>query len=420
MGRPSSVVKRTAARATAGVLLLYALAAPAGSAGAGPWRVTFLSEGRLPDETPVVAAIKTPVPQGRYVLRASGKTEQLRAQVFKDGGGSYLATVLRPSSVLAGRTFVLEPETRSETTTPGVEFRKTGENLDVRVGGKPLTVYRADETTKPYYFPVFGPTGAAMTRAYPMERDVAGEARDHPHQRSFWFTHGNVNGVDFWASDPLNKPNLKFGSIRETSRRVVAQGAAVGIVRTTDEWLNPAGKTVCEDERIVRFYETAGVRVIDFEIVLKANAGPVTFGDTKEGMFGVRVASSMDVKAKKGGKITNAEGVTDGAAWGKASPWVDYTGPVAGKTVGLAILNHPDSFRFPTTWHVRDYGLFAANPFGWHDFGREGSGTHTVPAGGSIRFRYRVILHEGDTDAAHLAEAFRAYAKPPTVEVDGG
>jgi len=125
----------------------------------------------------------------------------------------------------------------------------------------------------------------------------------------------------------------------------------------------------------------------------------------------------MDVKRKKGGKITNAEGITDDAAWGKASPWVDYTGPVEGETVGIAILNHPESFRHPTTWHVRDYGLFAANPFGWHDFGRPESGDYTIPAGKSISFRYRVIFHKGDTASAQVPAAYRAYSKPPEVEV---
>jgi hypothetical protein len=214
----------------------------------------------------------------------------------------------------------------------------------------------------------------------------------------------------------LNRPNGKSGSIKETSRQT-ASGAAVGAIATTDDWLGPDGKKVCEDERVLRFFDTARERVIDFDVTVKATAGPVTFGDTKEGMFGLRVASSMDVDRKKGGKITNAEGLTDAAAWGKASPWVDYTGPVEGKTVGVAILNHPDSFRFPTTWHVRTYGLFAANPFGWHDFRTNKSGEYTVPAGKSVRFRYRVILHEGDTSSARIPEAFRAYAEPPTVEI---
>jgi hypothetical protein len=128
----------------------------------------------------------------------------------------------------------------------------------------------------------------------------------------------------------------------------------------------------------------------------------------------------MDVtrkKAKGQGKITNAEGITDQAAWGKASPWVDYVGPVEGQTVGVAILNHPDSFRYPTTWHVRDYGLFAANPFGWHDFGMKQSGEYTIPKGQSIAFRYRIILHKGDTPSANVPAAFQAYAKPPAVDV---
>ena len=86
--------------------------------------------------------------------------------------------------------------------------------------------------------------------------------------------------------------------------------------------------------------------------------------------MGVRVAGTMKVDAKLGGRIVNSEGQTDGDAWAKRAAWVDYHGPVDGLTVGVAILNHPSSFRFPTYWHVRTYGLFAANPFGWQDFQR--------------------------------------------------
>ncbi len=268
---------------------------------------------------------------------------------------------------------------------------------------------------------MIGPTGASFTRAYPMIKDAEGEDHDHPHQRSFWFTHGDVNGYDFWASDPINKANPKFGSIHETSRNAEVAGAAVGLLVTTDDWIGPDGKKICDDVRSIYFYNTKGARVIDFDITINASAGPVTFGDTKEGMFGLRVASSMDVVKGKtpqaGTKIINAEGITDDAAWGKASPWVDYVGPVDGKTVGVAILNHPRSFRYPTTWHVRPYGLFAANPFGGKDFKVDGYRAHTIPEGQSIRFGYRVILHEGDTTAARVAESFKAYATPPSVEI---
>ena len=165
------------------------------------------------------------------------------------------------------------------------------------------------------------------------------------------------------------------------------------------------------------FYRTKGYRLIDFEIEIHATDGDVTFHNTKEGMFGLRVASSMDVDKKTGGRITNAEGLTDNKAWGQASPWVDYVGPVQGKTLGIAILNHPQSFRYPTTWHVRTYGLFAANPFGWREFGRSENGDYTLPAGQKVRFGYRMILHEGDTSSAGLPALFEAYAKPPAVEV---
>jgi hypothetical protein len=110
--------------------------------------------------------------------------------------------------------------------------------------------------------------------------------------------------------------------------------------------------------------------------------------------------------------------LTDTKAWGKASPWVDYTGPVQGKTVGIAILNHPRSFRYPTTWHVRTYGLFAANPFGWHDFGLGKTGEYTLVGGQELWFGYRLILHEGDTENARVAAAFDGYRDPPMIEVN--
>ncbi|MCA1684467.1 MAG: PmoA family protein, partial [Planctomycetia bacterium] len=392
----------------------------AGPSQADPYRVTVRGNGTELGETPVVTELKTMHSPSNYKLQPRAGGPAIPARVFQEGGKSYLAFVLKHVPAKGELTYSLESDGGSARPGTGVEFRPDGPNLGVFVGGKLLTVYRADEPTKPYYYPVIGPTGAEFSRAYPMKTDVAGETRDHPHQRSLWFTHGDVNGYDFWASDPVNKPNPKFGSIRETSRTILAAGPVVGVMRTTDDWLGPDGEAVCEDERVVRVFDTAVARIIDFDVTLKATRGSVTFGDTKEGMFGVRVASSMDVmkgKTRLEGKITNAEGVTDDAAWGKASPWVDYVGPVNGKTVGVAILNHPASFRYPTTWHVRTYGLFAANPFGWHDFGMKKSGAYTLPKGEQVRFRYRLILHEGDTAKARPADAFKAYSEPPAVEL---
>jgi hypothetical protein len=382
----------------------------AGSASAESWRVRVQGHGSDLGVTPLVVELRAPLPAGNYVLQSEGPSKPIPAGVFADDGRLYLGAVLEHASASAPETYTLQAAPSNESPESGVALVHDVTAVKVLAGGKALTTYRANEAPKPFYFPLIGPTGVSYTRGYPMEI-VTGDDRDHPHQRSMWFTHGKVNQVDFWSEQKGH------GSIRETTRKTFAGGPAVGVIRTTDDWLGPDGKKVCEDERVVRFYNVTATRIIDFDITLKATAGPISFGDTKEGMFGLRVASSMDVNKKKGGKITNAEGLTDDAAWGKASPWVDYTGPVDGKTVGIAILNHPDSFRYPTTWHVRTYGLFAANPFGWHDFGQNRSGEYTVPAGESIRFRYRVILHAGDTASANLSTAFQAYAKPPTVEV---
>jgi len=119
------------------------------------------------------------------------------------------------------------------------------------------------------------------------------------------------------------------------------------------------------------------------------------------------------VDAKQGGKIVNSRKQVNGAAWGKPAPWVDYHGPVDGQTVGIAIFNHPSSFRYPTYWHVRTYGLFAANPFGLTDFsgGKLTGGAHTISSGKSMSLRYRVFLHRGDEEEGNVAKAFSAYSK---------
>ena len=204
---------------------------------------------------------------------------------------------------------------------------------------------------------------------------VAGEDHDHPHQRSFWFTHGNVNGVDFWSEGQADRHDQRDRA--EAGRRGARPGPAPD-PRTTG-WRPTIGRSARTAHRHVlphqgrpnhrlRDHDQGDERARDLRRHQGRDVRPPR-----------RVDDGRQAR-RPGGKITNAEGLTDDKAWGKPSPWVDYVGPVEGKTVGIAILNHPDSFRYPTTWHVRDYGLFAANPFGWHDFGND-------PTRATTRFR---------------------------------
>ncbi len=294
-----------------------------------------------------------------------------------------------------------------ESSAVELRLERDEHGASVMIGDQLFTRYWIDKGPKPILWPVNGPDNKPLTRSFPMERGK-GERFDHPHHRSLWFTHGDVNGIDFW-SEGRNRGRIKH---REFLK---ADGGEAAVIETVNDWLTPEGKKVCQDHRVLTFRVGNDRRTIDFDITISAGDEPVKFGDTKEGTFGVRVAGSMKVDqrgGKPGGKIINAHGQTNRQAWGKQAPWVDYHGPVDGKTYGIAILNHPSSFRFPTYWHVRTYGLFAANPFGLHHFlkSSEQDGSYTIAPGESITLRYRVVLHRGDEIEGRIAEAFETYA----------
>lgn len=292
--------------------------------------------------------------------------------------------------------------------TGDLEVRKDDAGVDVLAGGKLVLRYHVKSGAKPVIWPIMGPGGKEMTRAYPMREDREGEKRDHIHQRSLWFTHGDVNGTSFWHEQD------NHGEIVHREF-VEVKGGPTAVIHTKNEWVQPSGEKPCLDERKIKITRTEDLLTIDFDVTLTAGAKGAKFGDTKEGSFGIRIPTSMDVNSKKGGQIVNSEGQTDGAAWGQRAKWVDYHGPVDGENLGIAILNHPKSFRFPTYWHVRDYGLFAANVFGQKDFTgkEENRGDYTLAAGESIVFRHRVLFHRGNEKDAKIAEAFEAYSQAP-------
>ncbi len=310
--------------------------------------------------------------------------------------------------LLIGVGFVVAGRSVSPAATFTAD--KTGDGITVKLDNRPLTEYLIRSGTKPILWPLIGPTGKPVTRSYPMQ-SPPGETHDHVHQRSFWFTHGDVNGISFWEETP------KAGSIVHRQFVEVKGGDTARIV-TRNDWMAPAAKEskptkMLEDERTLVFSVEGDKRLIDFDVTLTASEGPVTFGDTKEGTFGLRMAETINVDAKKGGRIVNSDGKTNLAAWGQPAAWVDYHGPVDGEQVGIAILNHPTSFRYPTRWHVRPYGLFAANPFGKAGFeAHDGpGGAFTLEQGKSLTLKYRVILHRGDEKQAAIADAFAKYAK---------
>ena len=304
-------------------------------------------------------------------------------------------------------------ENKSPAGSAGVQITRLDDRLRVEINGALFTEYFFKDVPRPYCYPLIGPGGPTMTRNYPMQ-SPPGEEHDHPHHRSLWFAHGLINGQDFWSEVK------EAGKTLHEDFTDVSSGKDFGVIKSLNKWVGADGKTVCTDHRSIKFYAPArpNERILDFEVTLHASNGEITFGDTKEGSMAVRLPETMRLKGPKGkpgpGHIINSEGVKDEATWGKRADWCDYYGPVDGKTVGIAIFDHPQNPRHPTWWHVRDYGLFAANPFGQHDFEKlsdKSAGNLVLAAGKSLTFRYRLYLHEGDEKQANVAEKYQEYVK---------
>lgn len=308
-----------------------------------------------------------------------------------------------------------EAEAAAKTESTGaITFNQSDDSIEVLADGKPLTTfYFGLDAPKPYLDPIRAADGTVVSRRYPMRDDVPGEAHDHPHHRGIWMTHGDVNGVDFWANEAV------YAEKRDNIGNVVLKGvheARDGFIRADFEWRDPDGEVLLTEDRLMRFAVDDDNVILDFDVTLKAETKEVKFGDTKEGMFAIRLHPTMrEVTPDKQpgqGVIVNAEGLKgEKNAWGKASKWVDYSGPVDGRTYGVTIVDHPENPKHPTYWHVRAYGLFAANPFGEHDFfnDEDRDGAVTLQPGESLRFRYRVIVHPGDAAAADVGALASAW-----------
>jgi hypothetical protein len=300
-----------------------------------------------------------------------------------------------------------------------VKIARDGDRITVDIQGKPFTALyiTGTETTKPYFHPVRAASGTIVTRRYPMET-VEGELRNEKHQRGLWFSHGDVNGLDFWDNEAsYTTPNRGFIVLD----RVIGltSGEKTGSIEASFKWVDPKQKALIEETRKMVFYSDPALRIIDFNIALQA-IEKVTFNDTKEGTFGLRLAPGLEAPTrnapalpKRTGMMVNSNGQEgEPNCWGKRANWVDMDGEVDGEKLGVAIFDSPGNPGHPTYWHVRGYGLLAANIFGRRAFERNEAvnGSRTLEPGETLTFRYRVVVHPGDYQAANIAALYDKYA----------
>ena len=332
--------------------------------------------------------------------------------VQADGG--LIRWIIAP--LAKGESREYEPVPDAVDSSSGVEARDVPDGVEFRIDGELFTKYHhGPDLARPFLYPVIGPAGKRMTRAYPMDKDVPGEKTDHVHHRSIWIAHGDLNGVDGWSEERGHGRTIHREFVETSSGPVFAR------ITTMNGWVGPNDAKVLEEMRSITVYDMPeNRRLLDLSVAFRATEGDVTFGDTKEGgIIAIRVATSMD--GDRGGVISNAYGgVTEVETWGKRAHWCDYSGPVGGSAAGIAIFDTPGNFRYPTYWHVRDYGLFAANPFAlsaYHNDPRR-DGSQTLPSGDTLVFRYRVYIHDGDARAANVADEYHGYINPPSMRVE--
>ena len=288
------------------------------------------------------------------------------------------------------------------------ELKLEQKETSIRVldDSKLITEFRTDRQV-PCLYPLVGPNGTSVTRHYPFKEGIAGEATDHPHHISAWFTHGSVNGHDFWHRIKGAPPS---NIVLKSFENVTANSFTANLAWEHD------GKALLKEARSYKFTLTENELSIDFTSKLIA-VTDVTFGDTKEGSMAVRLTPSLRLKGKIAkGSIQNSEGHKDSAAWGKRAAWVSYHGPdSAGNATVVTLMDHPKNLRHPTWWHARDYGLLAANPFGQHDFEKKKKqphlGDYTLKKDTSLTQRYRLIIQSGSFSADHLSQHFTQFSK---------
>lgn len=299
--------------------------------------------------------------------------------------------------------------THDESTAPRVTIEKFGDVFEFKVNGELITKYHTRKSySKPFLWPLNAPGGIALSRDWPMKPAAAGESTDHPHHRSAWFGHGDVipdnialtgkapgvQGVDFW-NEGLNHGTIECSSVDESD-------TGKGILHSRNAWKTADGRPILDELREIKLVPLDGACLVVIRTTLKSPGG-VTFGDTKEGAFAVRVNDQLRAVGNSKSSIINASGNRgEKECWGRKADWCDYSGEIGGKPCGLTVFDSPKN-RCRACWHVREYGLLSANPFG-----RARSGfpaqkdtpeaiVHLKP-GEELKLQYGILLHVGETN----------------------
>ena len=308
--------------------------------------------------------------------------------------------------------------------------------IDVFVGQQLFTSFLyPDSLEKPVLYPLRAANGTVVTRGFPLNPQP-GDPTDHPHHLGLWFNFENVNGLDFWNNSYAIAPEKKsaYGWVK-TDRILATTSGPVGVLAYHANWTNQQNEALLEETTRLEFSGTARARTIDRVTTLTA-AREVTFTDAKDGLLGLRLAHALQTPTNQDQKFTDSKGIvtvvkagTDQVAngtfltsagkrgndaWSTRGVWCKAYGKMGADSVSVTIIDHPKNPNYPTFWHARGYGLFAANPLGEKIFTSGKSAKNLqLKKGESVTFRYRVLIDDGSKTptSTQLNTAAASFAK---------
>ena len=347
----------------------------------------------------------------------------------------WVCSAILAGAILAGAILAATVLTAPIMGAAGVDVKvnEAAKRVDITIDGKPFTSYIWPSTLKkPVLYPLRTAKGTIVTRGFPLD-PRPGERVDHPHHVGMWLNHGDVNGFDFWNnSDAIPAAQApKMGTIYHQRIVSAKSGATEGELTVETAWMTHDNKQLLRETTRFVFRGGADSRTIDRITTLTALDTRVVFKDNKEAFFGIRVARGLEQPADKAevftdasgkatavpvldntgvtGKFISSEGKQGDEVWGTRGKWNMLGGTVDGETLTLAILDHPSNPGYPTHWHARGYGLFAANPLGNEVF-KEPPFNLTLEPGKSVTFKYRVLILGGPSTPDRIERESNAFA----------
>jgi hypothetical protein len=268
--------------------------------------------------------------------------------------------------------------------------QKFNSKIDILINKNLFTSYILSENEKyPFFFPVNGPSNASVTSM---------RNSNYPHHSSLFFGCDRVNGGNYWQE------GLERGQIISIRADIIESGNDKVIIENECIWRRPNASAPIKDTRKITITAPSNdVFQIDFDVTLEMLMD-VIIEKTNHSLFSGRM--DADLAVINGGTMINSNGEKgEKETFGKKAAWIDFYGKRGDKQEGMAIMQHPSNEWYPAPWFTRDYGFFSPTPMYWPQNDKE----TVLKKGQTIKLKYRVLVHSGDTSNAKIAEQFKKY-----------